>query len=558
MFISNSNRSSEIDSKFLHSLKIIKEVIDTFQIETLRRELSIIERYASSNMHIDVVVLGQFKAGKSSLINSLIDENILPVGVIPVTSIITRLQYAAEKKAYVYFLDRTFKDINVNELEDYITETKNPKNIKQVEIVDLFLPQLNQFQNIRIIDTPGIGSFFKHNSDKTKQWLSEIGSALMAISVERPLSEDDILLLKSIQRYTAEIKIILTKSDLISLHQLNEIIEYIKNSLVNERLNDCLLLPYSTMKDAEENRNQLMEKIFVPLKENFSENFESIFRHKINSIIQSCLSYLKVGLESANKTEMEREILKDAIIDEHLKLQIIKNELDIICSSYKYKNREFVSSIVMSYSKEIRGKLENYFQNEFNSWEGNLYKLSRNFELWMQDKLNEILFGYSEKAILKLEDYVKDIQNHLNLFADSFAERLNQNVEKVLGVKLNIMALSLEIEKIKQPDISVSSSFNIHIDLLWFLFPMFLFKQLFKRFFQKKIPYEVEKNLNRLTSDIAENIGKIIERNRKLIMDYIYNELLTVENILSNQRKESDNFRFAIEKIEKLSDVPGD
>lgn len=574
MFLPEVENLHKIHPEYFLSVKTINEVINNFQIESLKRELSIIERYYSENeppdKFIDVVVLGQFKAGKSSLINSIIGEELLPVGVIPVTSIITRLQYGEERRAHIRFLNNKSKEINLYEIDDFITESKNPKNIKQIEVVDLFLPELQNFRNIRIVDTPGLGSFFKNNSDTTLQWLPEIGLALMTISVERPLSGEDIILLKSIIRYAAGVNIILTKTDLIAEHQLDEIKKYIEKSLMHEGFfvsttkdnshadtgdnhHPLEILSHSIKNNSSISGSQLYEKIFVPLEQNLSGSFTVILNHKINSLIQSCLSYLRIGLESNCKTEKEREGLKHSIIDEHLKFQLIKKELDIISASYKNLNREFVSGIVMSFSGEIIEKLENDFQKEFYSWQVNLYKLARRYELWLQNSLKELLMEYGERSILQLHDYLKVIQNHYDLFATSFAERLNRNVEKVLGIKLNIMVLHTELEKIKQPDISVSYSFDIHIDLLWFLFPMFLFRRVFQKFFRNKIPYEVNKNLSRLTSDIAESIRGKIDQNRKLVSTYIQNELSTIENLIKSQKYESTGFKEAIEKLEKIS-----
>lgn len=564
------------NSSTFRFLETLEKIIYDFQIESLKKELSIIERYSfekeSSKQYIDIVVLGQFKSGKSSLVNSIIKEDILPVGVIPVTSIVTRIQYASEKKAIVHFLDKTSKEIIVGEAEYFITESKNPKNIKKVEVVDIYLPQLNNFKNLRIVDTPGIGSYFKNNSETTFQWLPEIGLALVAISVERPLAEEDVTLLKSIARYAANTKIILTKTDLISDQQLNEIKRYVEESLLQTGLtntsHECKLqhqansnqkiieiLSYSIIKNAETNYKLLLEKVFVPIKENFSESLDRIFNHKIDSFIQSCLSYLKVGLESNRKTARERESLKEQIIDEQLKFQFIKNNLDIITASFKNRNREKVANIVMLYSSDICTRLENEFEKEFPNWHGNLYKVSRKFELWLHNSLKEILLTAGEKAILQLNGYLTDIQSHFDIFAQSFSERLTNNVEKILGIKMKTVVLNTEVEGIKQPDISVSYSFDISIDLLWFFFPMFLFRNIFKKFFFKKIPFEVEKNLSRLTSGIAENIGKVIETNRKAVGQYIYNEIVSIENIIDNQKFEQNNFNQAIEEIERMSRV---
>ena len=564
------------NSNLLLSLETLKKIIYGFQIESLKRELSIIERYSAdkelSNKYIDIVVLGQFKSGKSSLINSIIKENILPVGVIPVTSIVTRLQFAEERKAVVHFLDKTEKVINVVEIENFITESENPKNIKNVEVVDLYLPQLYHFKNLRIVDTPGIGSFFKNNTETTFQWLPEIGLALVAISVERPLSEEDVNLLKGIARYSANTKIILTKADLTSTSELNEIQRYVENSLLqaglmilkqddnlqNQSYNEqktIEIFSYSIIKNAEANYQRLIEKVFFPVKENFSENYKRILSHKFNSLTQSCLSYLKVGLESNRKTKRERETLKEQIIDEQLKFQLIKNNLDVITASFKNKNREKVADVVMPYSKDICPILENDFEKEYRSWHGNLYKVSRKFESRLQNNLRENMLEAGDKAILQLNDYLTNIQNNFNLFAGSFTDRLIRNVEHVLEIKLNPIVLQTEVERIKRPDISVSYSFDIQIDLLWFLFPMFLFRKIFKKFYHKKIPYEVDKNLSRLTSDIAENISKVIDKNRKLVGQYIYNEILSIENIIDNQKFEPNNYNQAIEEIEKISKV---
>lgn len=542
-------------------LNKLTEVIDSLQIESLKRELSIINRFFSENgsvkKFIDVAVLGQFKAGKSSLINDLINEDVLPTGVIPVTSIITRLQYAKEKSARVNFLDGHCKDIGISEIDNFITESKNPKNFKKVELVDLFLPQLSHIPNVRIIDTPGIGSFFKHNTDTAMQWLPEIGLALITISAERPLAEDDVLLLKTVKTYAANTHIILTKSDLISVHQIQEVVDFIRIALANEDMFRVsgfknLIIPYSIYKDSDKNRMQLVEEIILPLNENHIQYYEKIINHKIDALLKNCLSYLEIGLDASFKTETEKENLKDLIIGEQLKFQTIKNELDIISQSLINKNRDVVASVVMSFLKETNEILINKFRKEFDNWNGNLYKLSRKFESWVEDELKELLIECSDKSILRLNEYVLGIQNHFSLFVSSFTERLNHNIEKVLGIRLNNVALQPEVEKIKQPDILVSTSFDINIDLLWFLFPMFMFRKIFKKIFLKRIPREAENNLNRLTSDIAENIRKEIERNKKVVSQYIYSELSGVETVLKNRKNESDYFKKSIDEIKSL------
>jgi ribosome biogenesis GTPase A len=75
-------------------LQTIKEICTKHSIIALDRNIQIIDHLLSQNKAIDVAVLGQFKAGKSSFLNSFIGKEILPTGVIPLTSVITRMTYS--------------------------------------------------------------------------------------------------------------------------------------------------------------------------------------------------------------------------------------------------------------------------------------------------------------------------------------------------------------------------------------------------------------------------------------------------------------------------------
>jgi len=75
----------------------------------------------------NLVVLGQFKRGKSTFINALLGAPILPTAVVPLTSVVTILSYGESPKAVVRFLSGGEKVIDVGEIASYITEKENPK-----------------------------------------------------------------------------------------------------------------------------------------------------------------------------------------------------------------------------------------------------------------------------------------------------------------------------------------------------------------------------------------------------------------------------------------------
>lgn len=104
----------------------VREAAERFHIVSLNRQIEVCEGLLSRNPLIDVAILGQFKAGKSSFINSLTGRDILPVGVIPVTTVVTRLSYGEPERATVVFLDGTRTEVGIEALGEYISEARNP------------------------------------------------------------------------------------------------------------------------------------------------------------------------------------------------------------------------------------------------------------------------------------------------------------------------------------------------------------------------------------------------------------------------------------------------
>lgn len=112
-----------------------------------------------------LVILGQFKRGKSTFTNYMLGADILPTGVVPLTSVITKIQYSTDIWAKVLYDDGRSENIDIKELDLYCTEKNNLKNIKGVKEIHIGYPFEFISNDVVIIDTPGIGSVYKHNTD---------------------------------------------------------------------------------------------------------------------------------------------------------------------------------------------------------------------------------------------------------------------------------------------------------------------------------------------------------------------------------------------------------
>jgi len=115
-----------------------------------------IKKLQTSEFHL--MVIGQFKRGKSTIINYLIGENVLPTGVVPITSIITRMRYGQDAKVEVVFNDGTVKTAHISDIELFVSEVKNPENKKGVKLIEVEYPSDNLKNGLVLIDTPGFGN----------------------------------------------------------------------------------------------------------------------------------------------------------------------------------------------------------------------------------------------------------------------------------------------------------------------------------------------------------------------------------------------------------------
>ena len=172
-----------------------------------------------------VAVLGQFKRGKSTLLNALLGAPLLPAGVIPVTAIPTFIRAGAEAKARISFLDGKAPLVVSGEsgikhaLDQHISETRNPHNRLQVEKVELEYPSDFLSRGILAVDTPGVGSTFLHNTQTAEAVLGECDAALFVLSADPPITEAEVNYLRQVQKLIPKLFFILNKKDLLDAHE---------------------------------------------------------------------------------------------------------------------------------------------------------------------------------------------------------------------------------------------------------------------------------------------------------------------------------------------------
>jgi GTPase SAR1 family protein len=290
------------------------------------------------NNVFNLVVLGQFKRGKTSLINALLGAEILPTAVVPLTSIATILKYGEELKINVYFNDNKVIEIKPESLSEYVTEKGNPGNEKNVLEVIITYPSDYLKDGVRLIDTPGVGSIYQHNTDVAYQYLPKSDAALFLLSVDQPVGQAELDFLKDVKEYSYRIFFLQNKADYVGSEDLNESITFSKR-IIEECMNhEVKIFPLSAKNalDGKVNReSELLKKSFLPEFEHILNTFLMEEKGKVlllsvsNSLLRVLSQALfELGLEMKSLTIPVEELKVKIEMFEKKKKEVMREKQD--------------------------------------------------------------------------------------------------------------------------------------------------------------------------------------------------------------------------------------
>jgi len=160
-----------------------------------------------------VACVGQFKRGKSTLLNALVSHEVVPTGFVPVTAVPTVIRFGDKLHARVRMRDTSWRDISMTDLQDYVTEERNPENKKAVDGAEVFVPSPLLSSGMCFVDTPGLGSVFTGNTAATQAFIPHIDAALVVVGADPPIAGEELVLVEAVGKQVQDLILVINKSD---------------------------------------------------------------------------------------------------------------------------------------------------------------------------------------------------------------------------------------------------------------------------------------------------------------------------------------------------------
>ncbi len=173
------------------------------------RELA--ERVAEGRFYVACV--GQFKRGKSTLLNALVGHEVVPTGFLPVTAVPTVIRFGEKLQARVRMHEGFWLPVALPDLKEYVTEERNAENKKGVDGAEAFVPSPLLSSGMCFVDTPGLGSVFTGNSATTQAFIPHIDAALVVVGADPPIAGEELALVEAVGKQVQDLILVINKAD---------------------------------------------------------------------------------------------------------------------------------------------------------------------------------------------------------------------------------------------------------------------------------------------------------------------------------------------------------
>lgn len=561
------------------------------------------------NLEFNIAITGVMNAGKSSLLNALLRKDFLGVSNIPETANLTVLSYGKSEEARIYFWDKKeWQNILENshfntDLKEFIDKLNKSVNIEDFIkdkplIQSIALKELQNFSsaknkisalikkieikshleflknNISIVDTPGLDDVVIQREIVTNEYLRESDFLIHLMNASQSLTQKDVDFLVHclLNSRLSKFLIVLTKADLLSEKDLEEVIVYTKESLksrlmdFNENLIEKVDFLCVSAKMASDFYKGLapkesLEKSGMQEFENYLFN-ELYAGEKSKIALRAYKKELHLELKNIlNEYEIQNQMIKENkqdLNEENQKLllefknqvAILKDAQDEIADSIaKLKNRDSgIDNLVLLLAKKLKERLIDEFKYlKNNAQKLNISRILNIVDITTKDGINDILREVKFENIKKIEEFKANLSLKYDFLKDDFdngfegfKEGISKNIDSIFQSE-KFALLRLKIEKLSNVKLDL---YELEASLDTVIFDTF------KEFKMGEI-------LNSL--DINGAFFNFLNEKLKRYENIQKSKLESLEKVLENLKNQDadilNSFEANLEKIEKLKQL---
>jgi GTP-binding protein EngB required for normal cell division len=290
------------------------EVLLLKKLETVIAEHGLVEFRSTLSMILDrlednsfeIAMFGRVSSGKSSLLNAILETDVLPVGMTPITAVPTRLAYAESPSVNIWFANRSPERYEISRPPEFVAEQLNPGNEKHVTriVVQLGSPRLRD--GITFVDTPGLGSLATRGAAETLAYLPRCDLGVVLIDAGSALTPDDLQTIQILYDAAIPATVLLSKADLLTAQEQSRVIEYVKDHIRKELNVDLAIHAVSVVRESKELLTRWFADDIAPLYSQRQDLKIRSIRRKLGGLRQSVDIALRGRLRRKDEVSIKK------------------------------------------------------------------------------------------------------------------------------------------------------------------------------------------------------------------------------------------------------------
>lgn len=383
-----------------------------------------------------VAIVGQFSSGKSSFLNAILEDDILPTGVVPVTAKPTYIKYAPNKMLKALFNDGREAYYDVSEIGAFVDQRFSLKDVKNLTI---YVP--NKFlKKVSFVDTPGLNSRSDADTLETKKVLKE-ASGLIWISLidnaARNSELDELSLVPNSLKQNAIC--LLNQKDKISDNEISNVLQHAKITY-KEYFSDVLAISSKMQKEKQSNSG--FEPVFAFL-ENLDEKKQGFIQSQCKQILLSCISQNEKFIEILDELN---DIFNSFSLNSTIKLNNLRDTYSANFCLLFEEIKQNAKLIADEINSNLVAEKKYYFKPK-NSI------LSRGkFERIEYERINIKIDKILSKLVFN-DDKIKNIFKNFNIKINKFEDNIKSDLSSIFeDLKDEVFRYKAKYESLRRSD----------------------------------------------------------------------------------------------------------
>jgi GTP-binding protein EngB required for normal cell division len=285
----------------LEQLKLLEQIITAHGFVEFRAMLAmILDRL--EDKRFEIALFGRVSSGKSSLLNYLLERQLLPVGVTPITAVPTRIVYGKKPQFLVWLAEQQAERFALERLSEFVTEQQNPGNIRRVTRIVVELPSPRLQDGLAFVDTPGLGSLASAGAAETLAYLPRCDLGLVLIDAGSTLTEEDLATIRALYEAAIPVFVLLSKADLLCPADQASMLQYITEQMSSQLGLTPPVYPISVLPEHAKALNRWLEEDVLPhLIDRHQQLAQQSLHRKIGALREGVEAMLQMKLTQAQQ-----------------------------------------------------------------------------------------------------------------------------------------------------------------------------------------------------------------------------------------------------------------